>query len=282
MQKSSQIRSHTAHIFPKKKEKPVSSRGLVEGSELHRFPSVFLLQLLEDVSSLSARSIIHIKRRVSLIPCIMGRNTHFIIQLLTSAAPQRDHSAPAGEFALPHARWTAEKNSNWATRMWARTDAPDAGEFRVSFTCVSRDGACSVHTHEWFALEQCVPATPIFSRATAMSKRIHGRKCEKTLLPQNSVRGIRVWRILQHAVKWYGTPLWHYIYIYAFSRRFYPKRLTLHSGYTFLSVCVPWELNPPPFALLTQCSTTEPQEHIIAWEPTYTSYIHVRKSVERR
>ncbi len=30
-----------------------------------------------------------------------------------------------------------------------------------------------------------------------------------------------------------------YIYIYAFSRRFYPKQLTVHSGYTFvLSVCV--------------------------------------------
>ncbi len=24
---------------------------------------------------------------------------------------------------------------------------------------------------------------------------------------------------------------------------------------------VPWELNPQPFVLLTQCSTTEPQEH---------------------
>ncbi len=28
-----------------------------------------------------------------------------------------------------------------------------------------------------------------------------------------------------------------FIYIYAFSRHFYPKRLTVHSGYTFLSVC---------------------------------------------
>ncbi len=28
----------------------------------------------------------------------------------------------------------------------------------------------------------------------------------------------------------------------------------------FVSICVPWELNPQPFALLTQCSTTEPQE----------------------
>ncbi len=51
------------------------------------------------------------------------------------------------------------------------------------------------------------------------------------------------------------------IYIYAFSRRFYPKRLTVHLGYTFfVSICVPWELNPQPFALLTQCSTTESQE----------------------
>ncbi len=53
-------------------------------------------------------------------------------------------------------------------------------------------------------------------------------------------------------------------YIYAFSRCFYPKRLTVHSGYTFfISMCVPWELNPRPFALLTQCSTTEPHEHMM-------------------
>ncbi len=40
------------------------------------------------------------------------------------------------------------------------------------------------------------------------------------------------------------------IYIYAFSRRFYPKRLTVHSGYTgytfFVSTRVPWESNPQP------------------------------------
>ncbi len=38
-----------------------------------------------------------------------------------------------------------------------------------------------------------------------------------------------------------------YIYIYAFIRRFYPKRLTVHSGYTFIvSMCVSWESNPQP------------------------------------
>ncbi len=36
----------------------------------------------------------------------------------------------------------------------------------------------------------------------------------------------------------------------------------VHSGYTFfVRMCVPWELNPQPFALLMQCSTIEPQEH---------------------
>ncbi len=69
-----------------------------------------------------------------------------------------------------------------------------------------------------------------------------------------------------------------YIYIYAFSRRFYPKRLTVHSGYTcFITMCVPWESNPQAFALLTQCSTTEPQEnllllHIQLAQPPLPSY----------
>ncbi len=42
---------------------------------------------------------------------------------------------------------------------------------------------------------------------------------------------------------------------------FIQSDLQLHSGYTFFSICVPWESNPQPFALLMQCSTTEPQEH---------------------
>ncbi len=58
--------------------------------------------------------------------------------------------------------------------------------------------------------------------------------------------------------------LTHYIYIYAFSRRFYPKRLTITFRlYIFISMCVPWELNPQLFALLTQCSTTEPHRNTI-------------------
>ncbi len=44
------------------------------------------------------------------------------------------------------------------------------------------------------------------------------------------------------AVNRHCTYSHRHIYIYAFSRRFYPKQLTIHSGYTFfLTVCVfPW------------------------------------------
>ncbi len=43
---------------------------------------------------------------------------------------------------------------------------------------------------------------------------------------------------------------------------FIQSDLQLHSGYTFLiSMCVPWESNPQPFTLLTQCSTTEPHRN---------------------
>ncbi len=43
---------------------------------------------------------------------------------------------------------------------------------------------------------------------------------------------------------------------------FIQSHLQLHSGYTFLiSICVPWESNPQPFALLMQCSTTEPHRN---------------------
>ncbi len=38
---------------------------------------------------------------------------------------------------------------------------------------------------------------------------------------------------------------------------FIQSDLQLQSGYTFSLVCVSWESNPQPFALLTQCSTTE-------------------------
>ncbi len=58
--------------------------------------------------------------------------------------------------------------------------------------------------------------------------------------------------------------LYIYIYIYAFSRRFYPKRLTITFRlYILISMCVPWESNPQPFALLTQCSTTEPHRNTL-------------------
>ncbi len=47
---------------------------------------------------------------------------------------------------------------------------------------------------------------------------------------------------------------------------FIQSDLQLHSGYTFflISMCVPWESNPQPFALQMQCSTTEPHRNILS------------------
>ncbi len=57
---------------------------------------------------------------------------------------------------------------------------------------------------------------------------------------------------------------------------FIQRDLQLHSSYTFfISMCVPWESNPQPFALLTQCSTTEPHRN------TYNVYILKKMSVNR-
>ncbi len=55
-----------------------------------------------------------------------------------------------------------------------------------------------------------------------------------------------------------------YIYAFTFIRRFYPKRLTVAFRlYILISMCVPWESNPQPFALLMQCSTTEPHRNTV-------------------
>ncbi len=44
-----------------------------------------------------------------------------------------------------------------------------------------------------------------------------------------------------------------------------------YSGYTFffISMCDPWEFSPQPFALLMQCSTTEPQEQSLTSETSH-------------
>ncbi len=51
------------------------------------------------------------------------------------------------------------------------------------------------------------------------------------------------------------------IYIITFTWRFYLKRLIQAIQFYFIGMYVPWELSPQLFALLKQCSTTEPQKH---------------------
>ncbi len=56
---------------------------------------------------------------------------------------------------------------------------------------------------------------------------------------------------------WEKDNLERYIYIYAFSRRFYPKQLTLHSSYsfTFYQLLLSLGIEPMILALLAPCST---------------------------
>ncbi len=51
---------------------------------------------------------------------------------------------------------------------------------------------------------------------------------------------------------------------------------SVYSGYTFIvSMCVPWESNPQPFTVLTQCSATEPQEHFCQKNKWVQIYIYL-------
>ncbi len=68
------------------------------------------------------------------------------------------------------------------------------------------------------------------------------------------------WSLYLSNTELFGHTRHLYIYIYAFSRHFYPKRLTI-AFRLYIFICVPWESNPQPFALLTQCSTTEPHRN---------------------
>ncbi len=79
----------------------------------------------------------------------------------------------------------------------------------------------------------------------------------------------------------------------AFIQSDLPLYIPVYSGYTFIiSMCVPWELNPQPFALLTQCSTTEPQEHFFlntkrtfhciilqTWDDTFECSLYKREQI---
>ncbi len=70
-----------------------------------------------------------------------------------------------------------------------------------------------------------------------------------------------VWFVRLICLNWFFLALFAKL-LFTFTRRFYPKRLTIAFRlYIFISTCVPWESNPQPFAQQTQCSTTEPHRN---------------------
>ncbi len=75
---------------------------------------------------------------------------------------------------------------------------------------------------------------------------------------------VRYLVLFRAATNYYFDNQLIYIYIYQtlFSKATYALVIKGIIFIFFVSMCVPWELNPQTFALLTQCSTTEPKEHI--------------------
>ncbi len=144
--------------------------------------------------------------------------------------------------------------------------------FLILFVCpvLSNDFPISFTRNELLDIRNSTPDNllPMFEHSDVLLDILVGGAAFLFKSSRRRKRGKRAGALVKTRQPGLRTllPSIHYIYIYAFSRRFYPKRLTVHSGYTFffffISMCVPWESNPQPFALLTQCSTTEPQEHL--------------------
>ncbi len=123
----------------------------------------------------------------------------------------------------------------------------------------------------WF---QTLPASPAHEKLCCC--KIHTYLFK---LPGNYKCGNVLFRRVTR--RWDG-----HIYIYAFSRRFYPKRLTIAFRfrlYIFISTCVPWESNQQPFAQLTQCSTTKPHRNTvyIFFSKMYTGHINKLKQINQ-
>ncbi len=88
---------------------------------------------------------------------------------------------------------------------------------------------------------------------------------QQDLAPAHSAKATSTW------FKDHGIPVLNWpanspdlVFTFTFTHladAFIQSDLQLHSGY--ISMCVPWESNPQPFALLTQCSTTEPHRNTI-------------------
>ncbi len=77
--------------------------------------------------------------------------------------------------------------------------------------------------------------------------------------PKHTAKATKEWLKKKHikVQEWPSQSPDIYIYIYAFSRRFYPKRLTLHSSYsfTFYQLLLSLGIEPMILALLAPCST---------------------------
>ncbi len=71
-----------------------------------------------------------------------------------------------------------------------------------------------------------------------------------------------------------------YIYIYAFSRPLYPKATySAFRLYIFVSMCVPWELNPRPMNFFTRSFWHDFNTNRLIWGPEPNAVIYYKNYI---
>ncbi len=206
--------------------------------------------------------------------CVWAKSTHalflrewsaFILSLFSvgksSALGCPFFSRELGRSSAPRGSGTAaaEAVKRLSTR---RSQMELANEFREEFFISRSTAADESELRE----EDVLSVTSSYPAGSALLAHGGQKKAERIFLSLLSLSAPRC-----RAAGGYEACA--YIYIYAFSRRFYPKRLTFAFRlYIFISTCVPWESNPQPF--VQQCSTTEPHRNtLLLGKPTVESML---------
>ncbi len=109
-------------------------------------------------------------------------------------------------------------------------------------------GTCAMSWHSYIALNLCPVWEEFVNSAPPNCEAI----CSETSCQGEKVNlwGLKLYILLSFS--YLPVQSGSISYIYAFSRCFYPKWLTEHSGNTFfVSMCVPWELHTAPSMVWT-------------------------------
>ncbi len=131
---------------------------------------------------------------------------------------------------LFHIKWRSKETGSFTpshSQVWGKMFGPDAPPECCCIILSLVIKLCDLFSH--FVLQSRLADRPLIQAG-------HANNCPIPITGQSIGASLINAVLLKF--------LLHLHYMYAFSRRFYPKRLTFRLYIFFLSVCVPWELNP--------------------------------------